>query len=66
MAPYQSPTYRAVVLAPIESPKEVTLLHTMGDVRREMLAVGIRPEMLARVIDDKDDGEPLDDEEDRG
>lgn len=53
-------------MAPIESPKEVTLLHTMGDVRREMLAVGIRPEMLARVIDDKDDGEPLDDEEDRG
>lgn len=62
LAPYQSPTFRAIIVAPNEAPSRgAEVLHTMEEVRREMLAAGVKPEMLARALKD-DDGEPLDGE----
>ena len=63
LAPYQSPTYGAITIAPAQEPGDgAVVLHSMEEVRREMLIAGIKPEMLARALDEGDDGEPLEGE----
>jgi hypothetical protein len=52
LAPYQSATYRAVQIAPIEDTKQIegTVIRTIDDLRQQLLSLGIQPETFAQAL----------------
>lgn len=53
LAPYQSATFRAIAIAPLrdERPEgEVEVIHTMEQLREQLVIRGVPPEQLARVL----------------
>jgi hypothetical protein len=54
LAAYQSPTYRAIAIAPLTDKNVVddgrVMLHTIEEVRRELMDYGVPPDQFAKAL----------------
>jgi hypothetical protein len=52
LAPYQSPTFRAISISPAQDdrPKVAVVMHTIEQVREQLILRGVPPDQLGRAL----------------
>jgi hypothetical protein len=52
LAPYQSPTFRAISISPMQDdgPKRPVVMHTIEQIREQLILRGVPPDQLARAL----------------
>jgi hypothetical protein len=52
LAPYQSPTFRAISISPVQDdrPKGSVVMHTIEQVREQLILRGVPPDQLGRAL----------------
>jgi hypothetical protein len=52
LAPYQSPTFRAISISPAQDdrPKGSVVMHTIEQVREQLILRGVPPDQLGRAL----------------